>query len=97
MGIKLPEWELVGIPGFVEDINGKKTELGNAGIDGTVRKLPFHLEPADKIPEFRPGNILGGPAQNIRKISQVGRDISRISSKGMVSKTTEGDHLPVLF
>ena len=76
IGVKLPEWELVRVPFLMEDMSGKKTKLRNTGIDGTVRKLPFVLEPADKIPQFRPGNIFRGFAKDIRKISQASRDIS---------------------
>ena len=97
LGVKLPERELVRIPGPAQDISGKKTQLGNTGIDGTVRKLPSLLDPADKIPHFNPGNILQGSAEDIRKISRVSRDVGGISCEGMVGKTTEGDHLPVLF
>ena len=97
IGVELPEWELVRIPGLVEDISSKKPQLGNTGIDGAVRKLPFLLKPPYKVPDFSPGNIFRGFAKDIRKISQVNRDISRIRSKGVVCKATEGDHLPVLF
>ena len=97
IGFKLPEWKLVRIPGPAQDISGKKTQLGNTGIDGTVRELPFLLKPADKIPQFGPGNLLRGFAEDIREISQVSGDVGGISCEGMVGKTTEGDHLPVLF
>lgn len=97
IGVEFSEWELVRIPWLAQDIKGKKAQLGNTVVDGTVRKMSFLLDPADKIPEFSPGNVFRGYAQNIRKISQVNRDISRISSECMVCKAAEGDHLPVLF
>ena len=97
IGIKFPHRELSRIPGLMENIHGKETELGNAVVYGAVRKRTFLLEPADKIPEFVPGNIFWQLVEDIRKIIQIRADVSRIRCYSVVSKATKGDHLPVNF
>lgn len=87
IGVKLPQGKLCGIPWFVKDIDGKKAELRNTVINGSVRKILFFLQPADKTTQFRPGNIFRHLVQDIGKIVQISADISRIRYDGMVSKT----------
>ena len=97
IGIKLPHRKLSRIPGVMENIHGKETELGNAVVYGAVRKRTFLLKPADKIPEFSPGDILWLFEENILQVIQIRADISRIRCYSVVSKATKGDHLPVNF
>ena len=93
-GIKLPERELIRIPGSVQDINVEESELGDTCIDSTVRESTCMLKPEDKIPHMLPGSIIGRNAGNIRKILKVSRNISGIRNDCMVSKATEGKHFP---
>ena len=51
----------------------------------------------DKTAQFCPENIFRSLVQNIREIRQIRFDISGIRQNGMVYKTAEGDHFPVLF
>ena len=87
IGVKLPQGKLCGIPWFVKNIDGKKAELRNTVINGSVRKILFFLQPADKTTQFRPGNIFRHLVQDIGKIVQIRADISRIRYDGMVRKT----------
>lgn len=93
-GIKLPERELIRIPCFVQDINVKKSKLRNTCVDSPVRKGTGILKPEDKIAHMLPGSIIGRDRSNIRKILQVGRNISGIRNNRVVSKTTKGKHCP---
>lgn len=95
--IELPHRKLGRIPGLVQHIHGEETELRNAVIDRAIRKRALFLQPADKIPEFTPGDIFGLFVEKSLEIVQVGTDISRIRHYSMVSQTAEGDHLPVNF
>jgi len=97
IGIKPSHGELCGIPGFVKDIYGKETQLGNTVVHGAVRKILLLLEPADKVTQFIPGNILGHFLEDVGKIVQINPDVGRIRCYRMVSKTTKGDHLPELY
>ena len=97
IGIKLPHRKLSGIPGFMENIYGKEAQLGETGVYGAVRKRTILLKPADKIPEFGPGDILWLFDENILQVIQIRADISRIRGYSVVSKATQGDHLPVNF
>ncbi len=81
----------------MQDINGKETELGDAVVDGTVGEMFFFLQPSDKITQIVPGDIFWLLIQNTGQIIQVSPDVGRIRCHGMVSKATEGDHLPKLF
>jgi len=91
--IKSAHRELGGIPGFMQDIHGKKTELGNAVVYGSVRKMLFFLKPADKITQFLPGNIFRALVEKAGKIIQISTDISGIRFYSVVCKTAKGDHL----
>lgn len=95
--IKSPHRKLCGIPGFVQNINGEETELGDAVVHSAVRKILLFLEPPDKIAQFLPGDIFGHLMEDTGKISKVSTDVGRIRLYGMISKTTEGDHLPKLI
>ena len=86
--------ELCSVPGFVQDIERKKTDLGDAGIHSPVRKILIFLEPADKIAQFLPGNIHRHLVEDVVKIVQISTDIGGIRCNSMVSKTTEGNHFP---
>jgi hypothetical protein len=97
IGIKLPHRKLSGIPGFMENIYGKEAQLGDTGVYGAVRKRTILLKPADKIPEFGPGDILRLFEENVLQVIQIRADISRIRYYSVVSKATKGDHLPVNF
>ena len=97
IGIKLPHRKLSGIPGFMENIYGKEAQLGDTGVYGAVRKRTILLKPADKIPEFGPGDILRLFEENVLQVIQIRADISRIRCYSVVSKATKGDHLPVSF
>lgn len=92
--IKPAHRELRRIPGFMEDINGKKAELGDAVVHRAVRKGTLFLEPADKIPQFIPGDVFRLFVENGLKIVQVRTNVGRIRFYGMVRKTAKGDHLP---
>ena len=94
VGIKSAHRELCGIPGFVQNVNGEETELGNAVVHSAVRKTFLSLEPPDKITQFIPGDIFGGFVEKAGKIIKIGPDIGAVVFKGMVSKTAQGDHLP---
>ena len=54
VGIKLPQGELRGIPGLVQDVDCKEAELRDAAVYGAVGKPPGLLEPADEAAEFFP-------------------------------------------
>lgn len=97
IGIESAHGKLRGIPGLMQDIYGKKAKLRDTAVDGTVREIFFFLEPSDKIAQFGPGNIFGHLVENVGKIIKVSPDVGGISGNSMVSKTTEGDHLPELF
>jgi hypothetical protein len=73
--IKLAEGKLVRIPWFVEDIQGKETQLRDTGIYSAVRKAACLLEPGDEIPQFLPGYFLRRSMNDIRKILKICRDI----------------------
>lgn len=94
VGIKSAHRELCGIPGFVQNVNGEETELGNAVVHSAVRKTFLSLEPPDKITQFIPGDIFGHLMEDAGKIIQVSTDVGRIRCYSMVSKTAQGDHLP---
>lgn len=94
VGIKSAHRKLCGIPRFMQNVNGEETELGNAVVHSAVRKAFLSLEPPDKITQFIPGDIFGHFMQDAGKIIQVSTDVSRIRCYSMVSKTTQGDHLP---
>lgn len=79
----------------MEHIKGKKAQLGNTVVNGAVREGTFALEPADKLPEFLPGDILRLLMKNGLEIKQINPDVSGIRSNGVVSEATEGDHLPI--
>ena len=68
IGVKLAHRELGWIPWFMKNIHGEKAQLGNAGVDGTVRKIPAVLDVTDKTAQFCPGNLLRGSVQDIREI-----------------------------
>ena len=55
--IELTQGKLGIVPRQVKDIQGKETQLGDTSIDGPVGQIPFPLEPPNKIPKFRPGNL----------------------------------------
>ena len=95
IGIKLPHGELGRIPGFVQHIHGEEAELGDTMIDRTVRKGTPFLKPADKIPEFIPGNVFRLFMKDCLQVLQIGTDVSGIRFYSVVSKATQGDHLPV--
>lgn len=97
IGIKFTKRKLVRIPGSVQHINVKETELGDTGIDGTVRETAFSLDPDNKISVILPGGKFRRAVFNLRKILQVSRNICSIRSDCMVGKTTEGEHLPKLI
>ena len=97
IGIEFAHRELGGIPGFVQDIHGEETELRDTVVDRAVRKGTLFLEPADKIPEFLPGNVFRLFEQDCLKVIQIRADVSRIRFYSVVSKATQGDHLPVKF
>ena len=79
----------------MKDINGKEAELRDAVVHGTVREGAVLLEPADKIPEFIPGNVFRLFAEDGLQVAQIRADVSGIRFNSVVSKTAEGDHLPV--
>ena len=81
----------------MKDIQCKKTKLGNTGIDGAVRETAFILKPYNKIPVVLPGGILRGTVLMFRKVLKISGYVSRIRNKGMVSETTQGEHLPKLL
>ena len=64
----------------MKHVDGEEPELGDTGIDGTVGKGPILLKPADKIPEFIPGDLLRQLVKNRVKVIQIRTDISRIRS-----------------
>ena len=57
IGIKLPEGKLGRIPVLMENVDMKEAELGDGGIDGTVRKISGIFQPFDKGTHLIPGNI----------------------------------------
>ena len=81
----------------MQDIHGEETELGDTMVDRAVREGALFLEPADKIPEFIPGNVFRLFEQDCLKVIQIRADVSRIRFYSVVSKATQGDHLPVKF
>ncbi len=76
--IKFPHRELGIVPWFVEDVHGKKPELGNTAVNCAVRKGAVRLEPFDEIPQILPGNVIRLFMQDIIEISQIGTDVSGI-------------------
>ena len=86
-GIKSAHRKLCIVPGLMQDINGKKSELGNDRIDSPVGKPTLLLQPEDKLSHFLPGNIFGSFAQGIIQEIKISPDIGRISCNGMVSET----------
>ena len=52
------------------------------------------LQPSDVITEFLPGNIFRKLVENICEIIQICPDVGAVVFQGVVSQTTEGDHLP---
>ncbi len=80
IGIEFPDRKLCWIPWFMKHVDGEEPELGDTGIDGTVGKGPILLKPADKIPEFIPGDLLRQLVKNRVKVIQIRTDISRIRS-----------------
>ena len=90
----------------MQDIHGKKAQLGDTVVDRTVRKLFFFLKPADKIMQFRPGDILRQFMQDKASVclfihnfnvpfdnNQAERDLRMIKVKTKVSgcfRTEEG-------
>lgn len=95
--VKSAEGKLVAVPRFMKDIESEKAQLGDAGIDSTVRESAGLLDPCNKLPEILPGSIFGQDPGDIFQILKICRDISGIRSNGVVSKTTQGEHLPELF
>ena len=81
--------ELIIIPWFMQNINGKKTELGNGTVYGPVRKITFFLNPFDIIAELQPGNIFRSLVKNVLKIVKISANLGGITHKSMVSKTTK--------
>ena len=92
--VKPARRELGIVPGRMKDVQGKEAELRDRAVDGPVGKTPGFLEPADKIPQFCPGDIFREFVQDRQKIIQIGADISTVAFEGMVSKTAEGNHFP---
>lgn len=80
----------------MQDIQGKEAELGNAVVDGAVRKAFVFLNPADKTPQFVPGNVFGPLMQDVGEILEISADVGGIRFHGMFRKAAEGDHLPEL-
>lgn len=52
--IKPAHGKLGVIPGPVEDIEGKETQLGNGAVDGPVREVSGMLQPADEATQIIP-------------------------------------------
>ena len=71
----------------MQDINGKKSELGNDRIDSPVGKSTLLLQPEDKLSHLLPGNILRSFAQGIIQEIKISPNIGRISCNGMVGET----------
>ncbi len=82
-------WKLGINPGFVKDIDGKETELGNGKVDGMVSKTPFFLDPLDVITKFLPGDIFGIFMKDRLEIVELRTDIGTVTYEGMVRKATE--------
>ena len=78
--------ELSVIPWLVKDINGEKTKLGNGSINGTVGKITFLLQPADKTAQFIPRDIFGLFMKYIGEIIKICTDVSAVTFHGMVSQ-----------
>lgn len=56
--VELPEWKLIGIPWLMQDIEREETELRDDGVDRTIRKIAFPLDPIDEITLLLPGNLI---------------------------------------
>ena len=97
IGIKFPHGKLGWIPRFVQDVHGEETELGNTVIDGAVRKGTVFLKPTDKTAKLIPGDVIGLFVKDRLQIIEIRTDVSGIRFYSVVSKTAEGDHLPVSF
>ena len=94
VSIKPAHRELGRIPGFMQNIEGKETELGDTVVDRAVREGTFLLKPADIIPEILPGDIFRLLVKDCLEVIQIRADVSRIRFYGVGGKATEGDHLP---
>ena len=95
--IKPAHGKLCVVPGLMEDVKGKESQLGDDAVDGTVCQRTLPLEPADKIPHLLPGDILRKLVEEALQVVEIGTDISRVAFQGMAGKASEGDHLPVSF
>ena len=52
--IKLTFRELIVVPRFVQNINGKETKLRDGTVNSSVRKITFFLQPLDIISKILP-------------------------------------------
>ena len=58
--IEFKKWELCIVPRFMKDVHGKKAQLRNDRINGTVWKGTSVLNPLNKLTRFIPWNFFWG-------------------------------------
>jgi len=97
ISVKLPHGDLSRVPGFMKDIHGEETDLGNGMIDRTVRETTGFFKIIDKNPDIIISNLRRILMEGIRDIIKVNSNIGAIRLHGMIGQTAKRDHFFITF